>query len=522
MLTPADIGLSPTRFPSFRPGQAELAMDIALSEKLAFGLSAPPGTGKSPLYISAALMSDCRTLILVPNKALQTQLTRDFAHAGLFSIVGHSNYPCYDGVFFNDVDDSTTAQDPTCTAPDGECEYKDIDVPRAQSSNLVVTNYQHWIAIQKSDDPGKLGNFDMLVLDEAHEAADILCSMLAVTIRPSLIQSIYPCQLPSPDAPFTSWVTWAKELLPIIRQLHRTRRESNPYDKRSLSKLNNLATSLRQLAIINTSTEQWVVERTMDRGQAKITITPVWAARYARQYLFAGIPKIVLSSGTLSKIDCEYLSLNPETELEFRDIDSVFAASRRPFYYIPTTRVEFKMQDGDRRYLVNRIDQVIDTRSEVKGIIPCRSYNYQESIVSLSKHRNSGIFITHGRGQVNAAVDQFRRSAPPSALVSPAIEEGFDFIGDLARYGILVKVPFIDRRTPINAARCRDDKRYPTVIASKKIVQSAMRIVRDAADWGEFFCFDDHFAHFRRNGDFPKWFRSAFRQLDRVPAPLKF
>lgn len=518
-MRPLDLGLPAAKFPAFRAGQYDLALDISLSTRRIFCMSAPPGSGKSAVYISSHLLADNgRTLIVVPNKPLQSQLMNDFAEIGLSSIVGHSNYPCYNN--YNGNINGNSDGDSRCRAPRGECEYRDIDCVRIRKAKLVVTNIQHWISIGKSEEPDRLGKFDTLIIDESHEAHDILVSQLAISIHSAELRSLtIDCQLPPSTSHFYEWVMWARELLPTLRNIYAVlnKKAVSAYDKSQLAKLRSISKDISRLADI-TKDEYWIVEKKSKLGTPlTVTISPVWATRYVEEYIFRGIPKIVLSSGTMSELDCEYLSITAD-QLDFRDIASTFPVSRRPIYYIPTTKIEYSMTDGQKRLVINKIDRIIDARLDRKGFIQSRSYDYASDILSMSSM--SDFMISHKKGGVAGAVESFIAASPPSILVSPAIEEGFDFYDDRARYGFLWKVPFLNKKTPIVEARCKQDKRYSTLVTSRTIIQCVMRLIRSMQDWGEYFILDDHFAHFRRSGYFPLWIKSAFKEVRDIPEPL--
>jgi Rad3-related DNA helicase len=123
-------------------------------------------------------------------------------------------------------------------------------------------------------------------------------------------------------------------------------------------------------------------------------------------------------------------------------------------------------------------------------------------------------------------VERFRKSAAPSILVSPSLEEGWDFVGDQARYQILVKVPFMDISTAIIKARHRSDKTYINYLVAQSLIQTVGRGMRSERDWCENFILDDHFnwmwAVFKQQNLIPDWFKAAFHYAQTVPSPLRF
>lgn len=121
-------------------------------------------------------------------------------------------------------------------------------------------------------------------------------------------------------------------------------------------------------------------------------------------------------------------------------------------------------------------------------------------------------------------VEQFRQSAPPKVLVSPAIHTGYDFPYDAARYQVIGKMPFPDNRDPITAARSKADPEYMLWAAITQLVQMTGRVVRAEDDCGETFIVDDTVASpwiLKANRKFfPGWWLDGYRSQSLIPRPL--
>lgn len=513
-LTPSDLGLPP-KFVRFRTEmkQEETIERLSISDHRNVILSAVPGSGKSPTYISSSIIRSDRTLILVPTKALQSQLYNDFSTIGLFAISGHSNYPCS----VSEYDDSGDLLDSHCRSR-GNCNYWDRDVIAARNSRFVVTNYAHWIVMSKMEDGLRLGEFDAVVMDEAHKAHEELVKQLTIRLSRRRVHQLLEVDMPPADSPITKWVLWARETRELAADRYRRRKkglDDSPDNRRHFNDLIRLGKDLARLSKVSKS-EEWVVERTTKGVQ----LTPLWGRSYAEQYLFRGVKRIVLSSGTITRDDAIELGCDP-SDIDMIEVDSAYSRNRRPFYYIPTTPVDHRMSIGQKKLLVNRIDQFIEPRIGLhKGLIHSRSYDYRDDIMRLSEWGE--FMMSHEKGETELGVKNFFSSEAPSLIVSPTITEGFDFFGDRARFQIIWKVPFLVRTDPITDARCKSDKLYATRVISRTILQIALRIIRSSEDWGETAIFDTHFGHFRRLGVFPNWFRSAWKECRSLPEPIKF
>jgi Rad3-related DNA helicase len=258
----------------------------------------------------------------------------------------------------------------------------------------------------------------------------------------------------------------------------------------------------------------WVVTV---QGRAGVTLAPVWPQFYAERLLFRNIPRVLLVSATLSEQTGGYLGI-PRDEREYIEVGSSFDPKRAPLIYVPTTRVDRRMIEGQNRIWMNRLDGIIGDRLDRKGIIHTRSYSRAQEILRRSKH--SDLMILPMGGKVIEGVEKFKRAQAPCILVSPSVEEGFDFPGELCRYQIIAKVPFVDTRDPLIQERVKMDKGYGNYLAAMSMVQMAGRGMRSTDDWCETFIVDDHWQWFQKAARFPDWFRRAWKWEARVPEPL--
>lgn len=512
---PGDLGLPRSRFPGYRPGQESAILSLASGgDRFAF-LQAPTGSGKSLIYCAMAKLLDARVLILTGTKQLQSQLLADFAPAGMVDIRGHRNYPC--------AEDAPGRFDPVCTAPRDKCDYN-IATERARSSQVVSGNYAYWLSLARYGNPSLLGDFDILVLDEAHSAPDWLAEFCSVTLMASELRGLLG--LPLPKLGHTSqWSPWAEEATEVARAKYREVRDSGPSPQRAfrMQQLTELTRDLTELARVRRTPDiRWVAQQT--RTGAKFS--PVWGYPYAEQYLFRRIPNVVLCSATLPPDIGRYLAIG-EGEREYVEVPSSFHHRRRPFIYLPIrrrdgkiVRVDSRMDGEDVRLWLAMIDEIVSSRLPWKGIIHSLSYARMKQIYESSRYAE--YMIVHRSGGAAEAMREFCDSPSPRILVSPSMEEGVDFVGDLCRWQIVAKVPFADSRDPVTKARMDEDRGYGKHVAGMRLEQMAGRPMRSTEDWAETFIIDGHWAWFRREAWFSRSFRRAWVEVGngKVPKPL--
>ena len=542
-MTPADLGLPP-KFSKWRPGQDDAIIDAAVSlgNKRFYVSAQPTGAGKSPFYVGLSRLIEAkRTLILTATKALQTQLMADFASMGLVEIKGQNNYSCLAvarpgslpgaGELHGMAPEKSSCDDGPCHAGvecslrQKGCYYFDR-VRTAFKSSIVVTNYDYWMYSNKFGER-PIGEFDLLVLDEAHTAPDKLAEFVSIYIGRAELDDLLDQKLPPLDAGLEYWSEWAaKRLKEANAALDEMKRDKSGTSRR-VRDMRNLASKLEDLANAATwkrgnpgdpnvwipgAATDWVSEES-DSGA---TFSPVWAHGYAEKFLFNGIPRVVLTSATIVPKTASYLGLGPD-DFAYSEVKSSFPANRRPVYLTGNIRVGRNMSRGEEMVWMNKIDLILESRKDRKIIIHAVSYERARFIYDHSKHRNH--MVVHSARDTAIQIDRFRRMAAPAILVSPSVREGYDFPFDQCEVQIVAKIPFVDMRPAVIQARRKQDKKYLDYLAIMALVQSCGRGMRAETDMCETFVVDANVGWLTQRGKemIPRWFKTAMKRIDLIP-----
>lgn len=543
---PSDLNL-PSKFPQWRPigstrTQYDAIIAAACSDKRFTILNAPTGIGKSAIYMGLASLLGVRAAILTQTTFLQTQLMEDFGSMGLREIKGQHRYPC---LYFDDgkrrrlpgCDEGPCHAGVECTLREQGCYYYDA-VRAASRAKLMVTNQSYWMTVRRFGDPLSLGQFGLLILDEAHESAQSLADFVKIHISRRKVEKLLDIAAPR-DASIADWSEWAAEVaIPIVRNRLEVAKSSISLYQHGVAMLRDLKDldgALADLArawawrrldapdppawVPGTSTD-WVVEEDGDDA----SFQPVWASGYSEEYLFAKVPRVILVSATVTPKDAQYLGI-PKDDYDYHQYPSPFPRKIRPFYVIPTVKVGRKMTEGETRIWLNRIDQIIEEEAvnrNAKGIIHAISYDRAKQIFSRSRFRD--IIEIHDRKSVRDAVKNFREAPAPRVLLSPAVSTGWDFPMDQARFQIIAKIPFIDNRPAIIRERIRTDKSYSDYVTLVTLIQMAGRGVRSAHDFCRTYLIDDNWSawFYPRNKKLvPRWFRDAVRRVKSLNQALQ-
>lgn len=437
-------------------------------------LVAPPGSGKTIIALAYGEVRG-RTLFLTPTKHLHTQLEE----YGVFSLHGHSHYPCWDNG--------------ECISPDN-CEWA-RRMKIARTKNRVGTTYANWIGINRRAERGidPLGKFDLIVCDEAHNLPWIVADQMTFSLPKQLCENLELLADPLP-----STQRFLRDLLPKIA------------DNKRLYK-DRLA--IESFLIDSSVNPYWLCSL----NEQGLTCRVIWCNKFAR-HVFIDCDKVLLMSATLSYQTLRYLDVML-SENTFIELETNFDPALNPFIFVPTVAVQYNMGPEDCERLVEFIDLVIQTRG-TQGVIHSVSYEYARMILERSKF--SGMMISHRSGDISDAIERFLRRER-RVLVSPSLSEGADLVGDACRWQIPIKIPTLNKMDLLTATRCAQDKAYEPFLMANTIQQQHGRGRRSTADYCESLMPDTYWEKFykRNRKFFMKWFNDTVRKVSMLPPPLK-
>lgn len=533
-MKPSDLSLPP-KFASWNQNQQEAILAAVCSDKRFVMINAPTGVGKSLIAMGITSMLG-RGLYLTHTKPLQTQLMNDFKTMGMRELKGQNNYPC---LYFDDgtrkklpaCDEGPCHAGYDCELRDRGCHYYDA-LRVAAKSELVVENYTHWMTLNRYSEPGILGKFDVIILDEAHNTNDALADFVKVALDRHTVHKLLNVTLPY-GATMEEWVEWAMdEGLARVRARMDAAKASTAMFQEGISVVRALGELEGNITMLSAArswkrtdaadpavwlpgtSNDWIIEEDAE----KVTFQPVWASGYAENYIFNWIPKVILVSATVTPRDAQYLGIT-QNQLDYFQYPSPFLKKRRPVYVVPTVPLRRGMTAGEEKLWLNQIDKIVEKEAvtrKLKGIIHAVSYDRAKRIKERSRHGH--LMIIHDKRDLRATVDRFKAMPGPAVLISPSVGTGYDFPGADCRFQIIAKLPFIDNRPAIVQARQKVDRDYLNHVALVALIQMVGRGVRSSSDWCRTYIIDDNWRWFSRatRKMTPRWFSSAVVNIERI------
>lgn len=514
---PSVYGL-PAKFAHWRVNQAEAAMRSIESPKRFPTIVAPCGFGKCACAETIARYLR-RSCYLTATHGLQDQIVEEIHDR--YDLRGKSNYDCR--VLADQGITGWQARVVHADAMCDQCAWRDQRNGceyyergrRAKAEQHVITNYAKWLSTEAS----QMGDFDVLICDEAHNCPSALSSALRVEIRAEHVEEFCGQRLPG-SRPIDEWSAWGAHQMNRLRPKFEALISSVAAGNRSkVAQLRNMKALVRGLEGLSALSPDWLEDRsTHDR----VAFEPVWPRGYG-ELLFRGIPKIVMLSATVHPKTLDMLGVD-SAQVDFAEYPSSFPVERRPVMWVRTVQQRFGMSEDEIREAVRRVDQIIDARLDRKGIVHTVSFDRAKQIMRWSRHSSVMLLNDSKLRDTAEVIERFKQSGAPRVLVTPSVKEGYDFAGDLAEYQVIYKVPLLNRKSsPIADARCKEDPDYDNFQAMQSIVQMSGRIVRSDTDAGETIITDDAWGNwFLRSAErfAPRWFMAAYKGEVSLPRPL--
>jgi ATP-dependent DNA helicase DinG len=154
---------------------------------------------------------------------------------------------------------------------------------------------------------------------------------------------------------------------------------------------------------------------------------------------------------------------------------------------------------------------LLDRHGE-KGLIHTHSYQVLRFLCAHwpAHHRHRLVFHANA-GDREWALETHQRHQDNSVLLTPSMTEGIDLAGDLARWQVIVKVPYPFLGDPQVAARRDLDPAWYEWRTALRLVQAYGRVVRGPEDFATTYVLDANFRQWLRRvaPRLPTWFSEA-------------
>jgi Rad3-related DNA helicase len=482
---------SPDSVERWTKSQEPIAKELLKSKKPVLMLSAPTGLGKSLICAMVSNYSAPIINYVCSDKALQNQLLADFPSAVMLK--GRNNYVC--NLFPHLNADSCV----------GKCEeYKEDEIPcnyYDQKDRMLAADFRilnTYYLLYEMNYAGQLKGQQLIILDEADTLDLLFIGFVSLQITDSQVKRYQIGPLPKITV-VESWIMWAGEAINKLKTHHDIKNASHALDEKYI-KANKLIKKLELFLLL--VQDDWICNRNLDNSEFK----PVWITKdLIKKYLFDHSKRFILCSASLppKEVICNTLQIEI-TDCDYIEVGSSFKPENRKVYYEPVMDMSFK--NKSKYYIMmDGIKRVMDRYPDVKGIIHCNSYALAKQIMEQVDDIR---LMSHNAKNKDEMLKLYMESDKPIVFVSPSCVRGLSLIDDLCRFGICVKMPFLNTQDKAIGARLygsgQRGKKWYNSEAGQAVLQMAGRHVRSHTDWGDFWILDSCFARVKKT--LPEWF----------------
>jgi Rad3-related DNA helicase len=507
-------------YSSFRKNQRETIEKIQAafdSDKKYVLLESPTGSGKSAIAITLSLYNS-PAYILTSQKVLQDQYTNDYESTDVRILKGKSNYECK---YFGDIDCKEGCNKIDKCPMKGECEYE-VAKRQAQAAKVALMNYSYFFHVMEFTDsfqPRKL-----IICDECHRGDAELMKFVEFSFSSFWLSKLgITSQIPEYETT-NEYVNWLNEIkIKIKTRLLSVKHDLDELKKQTIKDLNLIKDFEEELEslvtldskiirfLISCSETEWIFEIIeAEKTKTKsIFFKPLMVSHFTETYLFSKAQKVFLMSATvLSKKNmCNNFGIKEE-DCVFIKVPSNFPNENRPMYLTRTGSMSMGAIDKTLPKIVSDLEKVLKHHPDVKGIVHTHTYKITQYIMNNISNEFRNRIMTHTAEERESKLQEYMLSSEPKVLLAPSMTDGVDLKDDLARFVVIVKIPYLYLGDKQVKRRMEIDGDWYRWKAALTLVQAAGRAMRHEEDYCTIYIMDSAIGFFLRQNNeyFPEYF----------------
>ena len=530
--------------PSFRGAQEEALRDIR--DAFAAGndvvlVRAPTGSGKS--LLARAIMGAAREVSeAAPSEAAGAYYTTpqvsqldDVATDDLLDdlnvIRGKANYDC----ILPGEHDTPVNQAPCVRKRGFDCSVKHrcpyfSDRAIASSRRFAAMTLAYFMQTAGSEVFRKR---DVVVIDEAHGLAEWAEMYATVELSPDRVPVWDDVGVPDVEGDAAADEDALDRTARFVEQLRDAcerakdeligRSELEPAEVARRDRLQELISELGWFLEDYRDPESrttWVVDQPGGEGTA-ITIKPLDPARYLRHTVWDRGNRFALLSATILSKEafCRGVGLDP-ANVALVDVPHTFPLENRPLYDVTQGSMTYEHRDETLPRIARLIVRLMARHPDEKGLIHAHSYAIAERLVDrLGEFGVAARLRRHTTANRDEQLELWKDSDDPEVFVSVKMEEALDLKGDLCRWQVVCKAPYLNTNDSRVARRLEEGQwAWYHRAALRTVIQACGRVVRAPDDHGATYLADDSLLDLfdRAAADTPPWFRE---QVDAMTTP---
>lgn len=503
-------------------------------------LNLSTGAGKSFLAVSMFtnwylnhVNSESKFDILTNSKVLQEQYLREFDFIKNYK--GRSNYYCqhYDTDCANGGE-LNRILNRRCDS----CPY-DIAKNKWISGGVSLTNFHlfNTLALHQKELLESRGA-NVLIIDESHDFESVFSDFLSTKLNANILKK---CgftlkEVETLDNRFSkikkleSYLDFLeKKLVPDMKKKletyeNRIKTTSDLTKKRQLTQfIQSLSGKIMSIdGLFNAykdNPNNIVLDVVINKKEqmysgVDLITQPIWVYDYIHDFIWKNYDHVIfMSASILDKDMFSYINGLEPNMTTYYEIESPFPAKNRKIYYIKVGKMNWYNKEETFKEQLKWIKKILLKYKNEKGIIHTVNYELTEWIKENIEDERLLFHDTKDRQDI---LDKHLYSKEPTILVSPSMMSGVDLKDDLARFQILIKVPYPNISSNKIKQRQKTNKKWYNWKTVVDLLQSYGRAVRSDTDYADFYILDSNFSDVLKYTShyIPQYMQKAIKTLN--------
>ena len=526
--------------PEFRAQQKQALREIRSafeSDNDVVLVRAPTGSGKS--LLARAIMGCARSkqtaepaqatgaYYTTPQVSQLDDVAADSLLDDLNIIRGKNNYTCLlPGEHDTPVDQAPCARESgfDCSVKHRCPYFSDRSIAAAQPHAAMTLAY--FMQTAGSDVFGKR---DVVVIDEAHGLAEWAEMYATIELSPDRVPVWDEVGVPgvaAADDPLDRTVRFAETLAGVCSRAKDELTAQPELSAEEVARRDRLGELISECNWFvddyrdPESPTTWVVDQPGGEETA-ITIKPLDPARYLQHTVWDRGDTFALLSATILNKEafCRGVGLDPG-RVALVDVEHTFPVENRPLYDVTQGKMTYEHREETLPRLARLLVRLMADHPNEKGLIHAHSYAIADDIADRLTDFGVGPRVrTHTTESRDDELGAWKASDDPEVFLAVKMEEALDLAGDLARWQVLCKAPYLNTNDSRVARRLEDGQwAWYHRAALRTVIQACGRVVRAPDDYGATYLADSSLLDLfdRAAADMPPWFRA---QVDRCSEP---
>ena len=529
--------------PSYRGAQEDALRDIR--DAFADGndvvlVRAPTGSGKS--LLARAIAGAARTTeeakpaqatdayYTTPQVSQLDDVAEDPLLDDLSVIRGKSNYTC----ILNGETDTPVDRAPCARQKGFDCTVRHrcpyfSDRAIASNRNIAAMTLAYFMQTAGSD---VFRQRDVVVIDEAHGLAEWAEMYATIDLSPRTVPVWDDVGVPdvtAADDPLERTVRFAEALLGVCSnakdELLR-KPELTPEEAARRDRLQELRSELKWFVEDYRDPESpttWVVDQPDGEGEP-VTVKPLDPARYLKHTVWDRGNRFALLSATILNKEafCRGVGLDP-SNVALVDVEHTFPLENRPLYDVTQGKMTYEHRDDTLPKIARLLVRLMAKHPDEKGLVHCHSYAIQSALRKRLAQLGLGNRVRgHDKANRDAELESWKASSGADVFLSVKMEEALDLRGDLCRWQVVCKAPYLNTNDSRVARRLEDGQwSWYRRAALRTVIQACGRVVRAPDDYGATYLADSSLLQLfdRTRSEMPDWFEAQVEEMTTPDLP---